>query len=158
MQADFSTLVKVLQSRIRMYEHQHGKQPSTPAIAQLLSNTLYYRRFFPYYAFNVLGGVDEQGNGVAYSYDAVGSYERVQYSSSGTGEDLVQPLLDREIGWKDQKLTATKTPLTAPEVVDLVKDALTSAGERDIYTGDFVDICLVNCEGVAHQKFDLKFD
>jgi len=157
-QTDFVTLIKVLRTRIKMYEHQHGKIPSCTAIAQLLSNTLYGRRFFPYYAFNVLGGIDEDGKGVAFSYDAVGSYERVAYSSAGTGEDLVQPLLDNQVGWKDQRLTATKTPLSAAEVVNLVKDSLTSAGERDIYTGDFADICVVNAEGCAHEKFELKFD
>ena len=70
----------------------------------------------------------------------------------------MQPLLDNQVGWKDQRLTAQKTPLSAPEVVNLVKDTLTSAGERDIHTGDFADICLVTAEGVKQEKFELKFD
>lgn len=45
-----------------MYEHQHGKKMSLAAVAQMLSNTLYFRRFFPFYAYCVLGGLDEQGS------------------------------------------------------------------------------------------------
>jgi 20S proteasome subunit beta 6 len=46
---------------MQICHHQHNKQMSCPAMAQLLSNTLYYKRFFPYYAFNVLGGLDSEG-------------------------------------------------------------------------------------------------
>eukprot|EP00005_Dracoamoeba_jomungandri_P006002 CAMPEP_0174262180 /NCGR_PEP_ID=MMETSP0439-20130205/12820_1 /TAXON_ID=0 /ORGANISM="Stereomyxa ramosa, Strain Chinc5" /LENGTH=132 /DNA_ID=CAMNT_0015346837 /DNA_START=308 /DNA_END=706 /DNA_ORIENTATION=+ len=130
----------------------------TTAVAQLLSTLLYYRRFFPYYTFNVLGGIDEQGAGCVFSYDAVGSFEKVKYSSSGTGQQLVQPLLDNQIGWKNQKSTAEKEPLTCSETVDFVKDMFTSAGERDIYTGDSVDICVITSSGVEFERFDLKQD
>jgi len=33
----------------------------TPALAQKLSETLYKKRFFPYYVFNIVGGLDAQG-------------------------------------------------------------------------------------------------
>ena len=34
---------------------------STAAAAQLMSVTLYYKRFFPYYAFCMIAGLDENG-------------------------------------------------------------------------------------------------
>lgn len=60
-QADATVLHKSLMTRLAMYEHDNGKRPSVTAIAQMLSNMLYYKRFFPYYAFCALGGVDSEG-------------------------------------------------------------------------------------------------
>lgn len=41
---------------------------SSHAAAQLLSVTLYYRRFFPYYAFCMIGGIDENGTGLQLAF------------------------------------------------------------------------------------------
>uniref|UniRef100_A0A6B2LGY9 Proteasome subunit beta n=1 Tax=Arcella intermedia TaxID=1963864 RepID=A0A6B2LGY9_9EUKA len=157
MQADQRTLHKLLESRMVSYKQTHRKTMSTTAVAQMLSNTLYYKRFFPYYTFNVLGGIDENGVGCVFSYDAVGSFERTQYSSSGSGQGLIQPFLDSQVAKKNQ--TGVKfADLTEEEVVQFVKDTMMSAGERDIYTGDFVDIAIVNKDGIRWEKFNLKFD
>jgi len=156
MQSDTATLHKVLQARLQHYEHQHRKQMSVTAIAQLLSTLLYYKRFFPYYTFNVLGGIDEHGKGCCFSYDAVGSFERTVYSSSGTGQGLVQPLLDNQLGWKNQD--TGRPPLSLEDTEALVRDAFTSAGERDIYTGDTVEVFIIDPSGVKEEHFPLKKD
>lgn len=59
--ADQTTLHKLLRFRLQMYQHQHGKELATPGIGQMLATTLYGRRFFPYYTFNVVGGLDSDG-------------------------------------------------------------------------------------------------
>ena len=59
-----------------MYLHVHSKPISTTAISQLLSNTLYYKRFFPYYVSNIVAGLDNEGKGTLYSYDPIGHCER----------------------------------------------------------------------------------
>jgi hypothetical protein len=60
-QADTKALHKMLRARNVTYQHAHGKPMACGAVAQLLSNTLYHRRFFPLYTFNICAGLDEEG-------------------------------------------------------------------------------------------------
>ncbi|CAM0952211.1 unnamed protein product [Alopecurus aequalis] len=160
-QGDIKALQKNLSAKELLYQHQHNKRMSCPAMAQLLSNTLYYKRFFPYYAFNVLGGLDSEGKGCVYSYDAVGSYERTGYSAQGTGSTLIMPVLDNQLKSPSPLLVPARdavTPLSESEAVDLVKDVFASATERDIYTGDKVEIVVINKAGTRREYIELRKD
>ena len=140
-----------------MYEQDHNKVMSTPASAQLVSNQLYYKRFFPYYISNILAGLDENGEGVIYSYDPVGHCERNKYRTGGSSSALIQPLLDNQIGLKNQE-NAEPRELTIDEAKKIIKDVFISAAERDIYCGDAVVIQTITKDGIQEEKFDLRKD
>ena len=41
------------------YRHAHAKDMPLRAIARLIQTMLYAQRFFPYYVYNILGGIEE---------------------------------------------------------------------------------------------------
>lgn len=86
-----------------MYLHEHNRIMSTPAIAQMLSTIMYYKRFFPYYVSNILAGLDVDGKGCVYSYDPIGHCERSMYRAGGSSGALLQPLLDNQVLYKPEK-------------------------------------------------------
>ena len=140
-----------------MYTQDHNKIITTPALAQLISNMLYNKRFFPYYISNIIGGLDEKGNGVLYSYDPVGSCERNAYRAGGSSAALIQPLLDNQIGLKNQTGVQHKD-LSIEQATKIIKDVFISAAERDIYVGDSIDIRIITKDGIQKDTFRLRRD
>ncbi|KAJ3302954.1 Proteasome subunit beta type-1 [Kappamyces sp. JEL0829] len=155
MYADSITLVKRIAQRLEWYHYQHDKPMSAPAVAQMLSTMLYGKRFFPYFVWNTLGGLDENGNGCVFSYDPVGNYEKRLYQCAGSAGHLIQPFLDNQIG---RKHLPGPVDLGIDDVKRIVKDAFTSATERDIYTGDFLEIFVITSSGVTKETVPLKRD
>lgn len=115
----------------------------------------------------------------------MGSYERETFRAAGTASELLQPLLDnqvgrlrclrfggdgglaglwvtlwsrvvsRQIGYKNME-GVEHLPIPKDKAIGLVKDVFASASERDIYTGDSVDIQIITSKGVEHQTFALR--
>jgi len=154
---DVLTLTKVVQTRLKMFAYHHQKEMDTGSVAAMLSTILYYRRFFPYYVYNIVAGLDTEGKGCVYSFDPVGSYERETYRAGGSASSMLQPLLDNQIGMKNQG-GAKQVPLAKAKAVALVKDVFTSAAERDINTGDAVQIHVITKQGVTKETFPLRRD
>ncbi len=159
--ADGVRLKKDLDSQIRMYKYQHGHDMGTASVAQLCSVTLYGHRMFPYYAFTILGGLDAEGRGAVYSFDPVGSFEREQYRAGGSGASLIQPLLDNQVGKKNivPGVAANIASLSLDDALKMTRDAFVSAAERDIHTGDYVEIWIITKrDGVRSELYPLRRD
>ncbi len=75
---------------------------------------------------------------------------------------MLQPLLDSQLGLKNQgnfELNKSYTVKASKEnVISLVKDAFTSAAERDIYTGDGLIINVITKDGIQSDHFTLRRD
>jgi len=127
------------------------------AVARLIQTMLYAQRFFPYYVYNILGGIEEDGSGAVYSFDPVGSYEREACRAAGAAQSLVQPFLDNQIYFKNQRPApgvAHPTHLPLPHVLALVTDSFTSATERHIEVGDGLEMYVVLARGRGTQGLE----
>ncbi|KAI1805916.1 N-terminal nucleophile aminohydrolase [Daldinia bambusicola] len=166
--ADGEALKERLDAICKMYRYRHGKPMSVNACAKRLSTIMYQKRFFPYYVYAILGGIDEEGKGAVYSYDPVGSYEREQCRAGGAAGSLIMPFLDNQVNFKNQYVPGSGTghelqerervPLPREEVEVLVKDAFDSAVERHIEVGDALQVVIITKDGIEEKVLPLKKD
>ena len=114
-----------------------------------------------YYAFNVVAGLDNEGKGAMFNYDAVGSYQRVVdgYGANGNAAKLIMPVLDNLLGGAGTSSGLNPKPkYSREELVNIVKDCFITAGERDIMCGDAVEIFVLDSNGTTKETFALKAD
>ncbi|CAN7032585.1 unnamed protein product [Brassica rapa subsp. trilocularis] len=84
----------------------------------------------------------KSGKGCVFTYAAVGSYEKLKSPSP-----LLLPARFDAI-----------TPLSEPEAVDLVNTVFASATERDIYTGDKLEIMILKADDIRTEVMELRKD
>jgi len=148
--ADGNMFVKKVKQRLEWYRHNHAKDMPLRSIARLIQTMLYAQRFFPYYVYNILGGIEEDGTGAVYSFDPVGSYEREACRAAGAAQSLLQPFLDNQIYFKNQtpaRGVSHPSHLLLPDVLSIVIDSFTSATERHIEVGDGLEMYIVMAKG-----------
>merc|ERR1712183_364119 len=139
-----------------MYKMTHKKEPTVESMASKLGNMLYGRRFMPHYAFNLLCGIDKDGAGTVYGYDAIGSHDKVTYGVQGSGSQLGAPILDNQ--FVGHNFLVKELPTSIEETENTAKDIINSIAERDIYTGDGVEVVTVTKQGVTIKREAVRRD
>ncbi len=87
-----------------------------------------------------------------------------KYNCAGSAGHLIQPFLDNQVARRCFNYQIGRKHLPGPaehsidDIKRIIKDAFTSATERDIYTGDFLEIFVITGNGVTKETFPLKRD
>lgn len=151
MCSDIDELWRVLDYSAKNYLYTSGYELNLKAFATRLHTILYSRRFFPYYSFCLACGISPNGKGSVYTYDAVGNMEERPYSAQGSGSNLLIPMLDRV-------LRSRKSPISEEEAMQTLITAFKAAAERDIHTGDHLEIRIIRPNGVECKTMELRKD
>jgi len=122
---DAQVLARYLKAEVSLYRLRRSAPLTAEGAATLLANILSGNRYYPYYAWLILGGVDGKGSHV-FSVDPAGGCIEDKYVSVGSGQTIVYGLLEE--GYSRE--------MTTSDGIDLALRGLTVAMKRDSASGD----------------------
>ena len=122
---DAQVLARYLKAEVSLYRLRRSAPLTAEGAATLLANILSGNRYYPYYAWLILGGVDGRGSHV-FSVDPAGGCIEDKYVSVGSGSTIVYGLLEE--GYSREMSTS--------DGIDLALRGLTAAMKRDSASGD----------------------
>ncbi len=142
--ADAQVLVRMMKVQTNLYQLDRGVPMSVSAAATLLSNILHENKIVPYYVQLLLGGYDESPR--LYSLDALGSVLPEKMVATGSGSPIAYGVLEEY--YKEGK--------SIDENVKIAVKALKAAMQRDVMSGNGVDVVTITEKGPKLMKFELK--
>ncbi|MBS3064282.1 MAG: archaeal proteasome endopeptidase complex subunit beta [DPANN group archaeon] len=137
--ADGQALAKLMKAEMRLYNLNTGLAPSLTVAASLTANVVLERAksFIPYYVQLIMGGKDTNSFSL-YSLDMGGSIiQEKKFTATGSGSPMAFGVL--EDGYKDN--------MSSEEGVQLAFKAINSAIKRDIFTGEGVNVIVIDKNG-----------
>lgn len=132
---DAQTLVRWMQSELRLYELKHNKKASVQAAATLLANILAQYKFYPFFVQLLIGGMDEKPR--LYSVDMLGGATEEKMTSTGSGSPIAYGVLEE----------LYKTGAPKEENMRVAAKSVSAAMKRDAASGERVDLVIVDKKG-----------
>ncbi|MBI2139003.1 proteasome subunit beta [Candidatus Woesearchaeota archaeon] len=153
--SDVQLLTKLLRAEIKLKDLRSGRSTNVKEAVNLLSNMVYnnIRKFslIPGISHFIVGGKDDEGLHV-YDIGADGSVTHVDdYTCSGSGSVMAYGVLE----------TLFKKDMSIEEGVRLGAKAINAAVQRDIASGNGIDILSITKEGirkVLSKEIEIKIE
>ncbi len=145
LMGDVGFLVKVLRLEAKNYELQHGREIRARSMAKLLSLILYNYKLAPMLTEVVVGGFDDEGPSL-YILDPVGSLIEEKYVAVGSGAQLA-------LGYIEPRYSPS---ITLAEAEELAVNAIRTVVERDVLSGDGIDLATITRSGYRFKEILFK--
>ena len=153
--SDVQLLTKLLKAELKLKDLRSNRQVTVKEAVNLLSSMVYNNirkmSMIPGISHFILGGKDDEGVHV-YDIGADGSMTYIdEYTSSGSGSVMAYGVLE----------TLYKKDMTIDEAVKLGAKAVNAAVQRDIASGNGIDIVSITKDGVRKvlsKTVDIKIE
>jgi proteasome beta subunit len=139
---DSLAVIRFLKSQAAMYEVERGVKMTTRALSTLLSNILNGNRYYPFIFAPIIGGTYKKPE--LYELTPYGCVsKKTKYAVTGSGTMFAVSVLDSDY----------KENMTREEAIALALKAISTAKNRDIYTGG-KNIALVYIDKKGSKKVE----
>ncbi|KAJ2300263.1 proteasome core particle subunit beta 3 [Coemansia sp. RSA 2706] len=151
--AGLATDVKTLRDRFRMrvnlYKHREERTIEPGTFANLVSHTLYERRFGPYFVEPVIAGLDKNQQPFICNMDLIGNINYAKdFVVCGTASDnlfgMCESLWEPDLGPED--------------LFEMVSQALLNAVDRDAMSGWGAVVHIITPDGTITRELKGRMD
>jgi len=144
--ADIQMLAKILSAEIKLKELRSKIKVTAEEAANLLSRIMYSYKFFPFFTEIIIAGKDKDDFSI-YMIDELGGLTKHE-DFIATGSGMMYALGVLEANYKKS--------LTKEEAKELAKRAILAAIERDLGSGEGIDIYVITEEGIERETYKVE--
>jgi proteasome beta subunit len=139
--ADMQILTREVGAYLNLYSYEREQSVMVHTAAKLMGSMLFERRYFPYLAQTIVGGVDE-GGARLFVLDPLGSVIEDKYTAVGSGSEIAMGLLETEF----------KEGMSIEDGKGLARKAVKAASARDIGSGEGLDMLIITNTGIREEQ------
>jgi len=138
--ADMQILTREVSAHLNIYSFEREQSVTVRTAAKLMGSLLFERRYFPYLAQTIVGGIDESGPKL-FVLDPLGSVIEDKFTAVGSGSEIAMGLLESDF----------KDGMSVEDAKGLVRKAIKAASARDIASGEGLDMLIITDKGVLEE-------
>ncbi|CAG8607427.1 616_t:CDS:2 [Paraglomus brasilianum] len=146
---DVQTLMERFRFKINMYRMNEERDFEPITLANMVSSTLYERRFSPYFVEPIVAGLDKNNNPYINGMDLIGcSTTACDFAATGTPEDQLYGTC--EALWEPN--------LEPEELFETISQTIMSATNRDCVSGWGAVVHVITPERVITRTLKTRMD